>query len=356
MNARNSSGSNAQTDQLAVPEHRIARLQQLLARLNAASHIVLTTHVNADGDGTGSEIAVASWLRDMGKTVHMVNPTPWPELYAHLVPDREWVCDPNDARGVSIMSQAELVFVLDTSEPKRIGRVASAIGTTDVLVLDHHVPPEQGFEAVVVEDASACATGELVFDLLTVAGLPKPWNQTIINGIYTAIVTDTGSFRFSNSTNRAHAIAGDMIEQGVDPEGVYRLLYATVPLRRIQLLRRALDSLETDPDYPLAWISVDRATMDEFNATSDDLEGLIEHARSIEGTEVAVLFRETADGATKISLRSAADVDVNVIAREFGGGGHVKAAGALIGQRMDQVKPLVLDAVRRALRKRTPGH
>jgi phosphoesterase RecJ-like protein len=96
--------------------------------------------------------------------------------------------------------------------------------------------------------------------------------------------------------------------------------------------------------------------MDEFNATSDDLEGLIEHARSIEGTEVAVLFRETADGATKISLRSAADVDVNVIAREFGGGGHVKAAGALIGQRMDQVKPLVLDAVRRALRKRTPGH
>jgi phosphoesterase RecJ-like protein len=341
-----------QTDPLEVPPRRVPGLTALVERLRRADRLVLTTHVNADGDGTGSEVAVAAWLRGLGKIVHMVNPTPWPPLYAHLVPDMEWVCDPTDARGVAIMSQAEAVFVLDTSEPKRIGRVASSIGATDVLVLDHHVPPQHGFDATVVEDATACATGELVFDLLTIAGLPKPWDRTIIEGIYTAIVTDTGSFRFSNSTNRAHAIAGDMIEQGVDPEAVYRLLYATVPLHRIQLLRRALEDLEVDPDFPIAWISVSRETMDEFNATSDDLEGLIEHARSIEGTEVAVLFRETSDGSTKISLRSAADVDVNVIARQFGGGGHVKAAGALINQKMTVVRPLVLDAVRNAVKRR----
>ena len=342
---------NMAANALAVPAHRRDRLEEINARLLAAQRIVLTTHVNADGDGTGSETAVAAWLAGLGKTVHIMNPTPYPELYAHLVADPEWIRDPSDPRAAAVMSEADLVLVLDTSEPKRIGRIAATIGDKPVLVVDHHVPPELGFKGIVLEDPAACATGELVFDMLTHAGLERPWSHAILEGIYTAIVTDTGSFRFSNSTNRAHAIAGDLIEQGIDPEAVYRRLFATVPLRRIQLLRRALDFLEVDAELPLAWISVDRNTMNEFDATSDDLEGLIEHARSIEGTEVAVLFRETADGATKVSLRSAADVDVNVIAREFGGGGHVKAAGALIGKPKTEVRQLVLEAVRRKLRK-----
>jgi phosphoesterase RecJ-like protein len=336
---------------LDIPQHRIEPLRAILDRLLAASNIILTTHVNADGDGTGSETSVAAWLTDLGKTVRIVNPTPYPELYAHLIADPEWIRDPSDARVTSDISAADMVLVLDTSEPKRIGRVAAAVAGKPLAVIDHHVPPESGFDALVLEDATACATGELVYDLLTIAGLAKPWSAAIINAMYTAIVTDTGSFRFSNSTNRAHAIAGDLIDQGVDPEAVYRRLYATVPLRRIHLLRSALAHLQVDPDYPIAWITVDRRTMDEFDATADDLEGLIEHARSIENTEVAVLFRETSDGSTKVSLRSAADVDVNAIARQFGGGGHVKAAGALMGQRLDEATPLVLDAVRHALDK-----
>lgn len=335
---------------LEVPQHRIDPLRSILDRLLAANSIVLTTHVNADGDGTGSETAVAAWLTGLGKTVRIVNPTAYPEQYKHLIADIEWIRDPSDSRVASDIAAADIVLVLDTSEPKRIGRVANAIAGKPVAVIDHHVPPETGFDALVLEDPTACATGELVYDLLTLAGLEKPWSAAIVNAMYTAIVTDTGSFRFSNSTNRAHAIAGDLIDQGVDPEAVYRRLYATVPLRRVRLLRSALDHLQVDPDYPITWITVDRKVMDEFDATSDDLEGLIEHARSVENTEVAVLFRETADGSTKVSLRSAADVDVNAIAREFGGGGHVKAAGALMGQRLAEATPLVLEAVRRALR------
>lgn len=338
------------TDILAVPESRVAKLREILALLMAADSIILTTHVNADGDGTGSETAVAMWLSGLGKTVRIVNPTPYPELYAHLVADAEWLRDPSDARAISDVAKADLVLVLDTAEPKRIGRVANAIAGKKTAVIDHHVPPAQGFHATVMEDATACATGELVFDLLTLAGLEKPWHPAIINAIYTAIVTDTGSFRFSNSTNRAHAVAGDLIEQGVDPEAVYRRLYATVPLRRIMLLRSALEHLHVDEQYPITWIAVDRNVMEEFSATPDDLEGLIEHARSVENTEVAILFRETSDGSTKISLRSAADIDVNAIARGFGGGGHVKAAGALMSTRLPEAIPLVLDAVRAALR------
>jgi bifunctional oligoribonuclease and PAP phosphatase NrnA len=338
-------------DILAVPDHRRAALQQIHDELLAANRIVLTTHVNADGDGTGSEVAVAGWLAQIGKIVHIANPTPWPALYRHLVHDAESLRDPAHPDTAPTIRAADVVLVLDTAEPKRIGRIAAAITNSRVLVIDHHVRPDEGLNPLhALEDVAACATGELVFDLLTLAGFEKPWAPHIREGIYTAIVTDTGSFRFSNATNRAHAIAGDLIEQGIDPEAVYRRLFATVPLRRIQLLRHALEHLTVDPDYPISWISIDRKTMDELGASSDDLEGLIEHARSIEGTEVAILFRETADGSTKISVRSSADVDVNAIARQFGGGGHVKAAGALIGKRVAEAMPLVLEAVREAIR------
>src|SRR3954470_18016530 len=108
------------SDVLAVPERRVARLREILALLSAADSIVLTTHVNADGDGTGSETAVAMWLSSLGKTVRIVNPTPYPEQYMHLVADPEWIRDPSDARAIGDVASADLVLVLDTAEPKRI--------------------------------------------------------------------------------------------------------------------------------------------------------------------------------------------------------------------------------------------
>jgi bifunctional oligoribonuclease and PAP phosphatase NrnA len=200
-----------------------------------------------------------------------------------------------------------------------------------------------------VEDVSACAAGELVYDLLLTAGMPRPWPETVVNAIYTAIVTDTGSFRFSNTTRRAHAIAGDLLEQGVDPEAMFRRIYATVPLRRIELLRHALDHLQVDERYPITWISIERGVMERIGGSSEDLDGVIDHARSIEGTEIAILFRETADGSTKVSLRSAGDANVNAVARRFGGGGHIKASGALIPAPLPQVREQVLAAARAAL-------
>jgi phosphoesterase RecJ-like protein len=137
----------------------------------------------------------------------------------------------------------------------------------------------------------------------------------------------------------------------VDPESIYRRVYATVPLRRIALLRHALENLEVDPELPLAWITIDRAVMEELGCTVDDLEGVVEHARSIEGTEVAVLFRGTRDGATKVSLRSSGDVDVNAIARRFNGGGHAKASGAVVGLPVPEGRAAVLGAIRDALRQ-----
>ena len=340
-------------DPARVPEHRSAPLHRLADTVLAAQNIALITHVNADGDGAGSQAAVAAWLHGQGKNVHITNPTIFPDAYRYLV-DAAWIVDYTDARAARIIRGADLVFVLDTGEPKRTGRHMDEVVQKPVAVLDHHPASQPGFAGEVFLDTSACATGELVYDLLQVAGYQGDWPASITQGIYTAITTDTGSFRFSNTTPRAHAIVGEMIGRGVDPELMYRRLYGTVPMRRIELLRVALDSLAADPELPLTWLTVTRQAMQTSGATSEDLEGLVEYARAIEGTELAILFRETSDGATKISFRSNGIVDVNAIARQFGGGGHVKAAGALVGEPLEMARAKALDAARAAIRAAFP--
>lgn len=337
-------------DARTVPAHRVAKLQEIGGLLEQAQRVLLTTHVNADGDGTGSQTAIAAWLAGKGKTVWIVNPTPFPPMYRHLAHDPECIANPGTPLAAEAMRNADLVLVLDTGEPSRIGRVADALAGKTAVVIDHHLASDPAISGTMLQDATACATGELVYDLFATHELPRPWPATITEAIYTAIVTDTGSFRFSNTSPRAHAIASDLIASGVDPEAVYRRIFATVPLKRIKLLRHALDRLEVDPDVPVTWISIEPGVMERLGTTSDDLEGIIEQARAVEGTEVALLFRATSDGGTKVSLRSSGNVNVNAIARQFGGGGHMKASGALIGRPLEDVLPLVLDATRAAVR------
>lgn len=335
-------------DLLAVPSHRRVPLQEVISRLQDADAVALTTHVNADGDGAGSQAALAGWLVRIGKRVSIVNPTAFPDRFRYLLPERVEVLDPGSELDARVRA-ADVVVVLDTGEPRRVGRVAKHLPEGRVLVLDHHPPAPDGIPGPGLRDPSACATGEIVFDLLRLAG-DDDWSEPMVQGIYVAIETDTGSFRFSNTTPRTHAIAADLLRRGVDPERVYRRLHATVPFSRIQMLRLALDQLETDPDLPITWITVPREVTHQMGATPDDLDGVADYARNIEGTEVAIMFRETTDGATKVSFRSNGDIDVNAIAREFGGGGHLKASGAVIGGPMETTRPRVLEAVRRAVR------
>jgi bifunctional oligoribonuclease and PAP phosphatase NrnA len=334
-----------------VPTQRRAALARAAAVIAGARRVALTTHVNADGDGTGSQAALAEWLMLQDRHVSIVNPTAFPEQFRFLLRDPNIIANAGTTAAERALQQADLLIVVDTAEPKRIGRVAKAAKQRDVVVIDHHVETDQQIDGVSVIDSTACAAGELVYDLLMSVALPRPWPQQVLEGIYTAIVTDTGSFRFSNTTRRAHGIAGDLIAQGVDPELMYRRIFATVPLRRIHLLRYALERLEVDPHFAITSISIERGMMERLDAASEDLDGIIEHARSIEGTEIALLFRETSDGSTKVSFRSAGLVDVNALARQFGGGGHVRASGALLPERLEVVRPRILAAARDALRE-----
>jgi bifunctional oligoribonuclease and PAP phosphatase NrnA len=332
---------------LAVPANRVEALRRLRELLLSERSVALTTHVNADGDGTGSEVAVASWLLQHGIRPVIVNPTPYPRQFRFLLDPGVPVLDWGTSDAEAALRNASVLLVLDTNEPSRIAPIASLVPRNRTRTIDHH-PPGGGIvsdEGCV--DPTASATGELVYDLLTLDGgsIPGP----ALLGIYVAIVTDTGSFRFSNTNPRTHAIASDLLGRGIDPEEVFRRLYATMPMRRIQLLREALGTLDTDAAAGLTWLVVTEEMIRRLGATAEDLDGLVDYARALEGTAVALLFRETDDGKTKVSFRSNGPADVNRIARAFGGGGHVKAAGATLEGRAADVIPRVLEVAAREL-------
>jgi phosphoesterase RecJ-like protein len=336
------------SDFLTVPPARAQALGRIAGRLLAARRVVLTTHVNADGDGSGSEAAVAAWLEGRGVHCTIVNPTPFPEAFRFLLHRAGLAADLGSAQASEAIERADLFLVLDTSEPLRIGDLAPHVPRERCVVVDHHPAGRAVAGDLALQDPEAAATGELVHDLVSVAG--DALTPGVALAAYVALVSDTGSFRYGNTTPRAHAVAAALMATGIDPEDVYRRLFATAPRRRLDLLRGALAGLETDPELPIAWMAVPLTVAEGVGATSEDFEGLIEHVRSIEDTEVALLFRETPEGETKISFRSNGGTDVNRIARQFGGGGHVKAAGALVPGGLTDVVPRVLDAVRDALR------
>lgn len=322
-------------------------IREILGALDGVKSVILTTHLNADGDGAGCEAAVASWLRAMGIEAWIVNPTPFPASFEWLLEDPAWSLDPREPDTARVCQEADLALVLDTGEIPRIGRVKPLIDHLPKAVIDHHPLGDKPFQGVDFRDTTASATGELIFDLIAADG--GPWSTWIINGIYVAILTDTGSFAFSNSTATAYRVMAELVELGANAEVLHRRCYGSVPERKLRLVRRCLDTLEVDEPGTTAWMVVPPEAFDEVGAQLEDLEGLADYPRSIEGVEVGILFRTTDDGSTKISFRSNGQVDVNKIARSLGGGGHVRAAGALIPRPVPEVMREAVPAVQRAV-------
>lgn len=333
-------------DLLSVPQQRRESIERLAQELRAGRSVAMSTHINADGDGCGSETALSRLLGQMGIRSKIVNPTPWPEMYKFLLGDD--VRDASDL-GAKGLKDAEVLIVLDISDVKRLGVLAETVRrlTIPKLVIDHHLPSDEPPSSMMVADTTACATGELIYDFATVLGLKV--TPDIARSLYVALLTDTGGFRFSNTTARCLCIAGQLIASGVEPEEMYGRLYASMPVGRLHLLRDALATLEVDPEYGISWISVAAGAAEQYGLRSEDLEGIAEHPRSIGGTRLAVFFRDLGHDKVKVSFRSTGDVDVNKFAKQFGGGGHAKAAGALIEGSLDYVRHNVVKAAREFL-------
>lgn len=335
-----------QVDFFKISAARREGIQRVARELQPGRRVALSTHINADGDGCGSEAGLARLLAQRGMAVHIVNPTPWPDLFDFLLADD---VEDRSADGGDALKEIDLLIVLDISDVRRLGAIAERVRSLTVprVVIDHHIASDDRAGDVILTDTTACATGELVYDLARELGFEI--TPRIAKSLYSAILTDTGAFRFSNTTPRSHAIAADLLAAGVDPEEMYQRIYASAPAGRVRLLAEVLQTLGVDEHKGLAWLSMSAGALDQYHVRQEDLDGIVEHARSIAGTRMAVFFRDLGHGKVKASFRSTGGVDVNAFARRFGGGGHARASGALIPGTLDDVRERVLAEARQLL-------
>ncbi|HXQ28329.1 MAG TPA: bifunctional oligoribonuclease/PAP phosphatase NrnA [Gemmatimonadales bacterium] len=334
-----------------VPPERAGGAVEIARLLESARRVVLTTHVNADGDGVGSEVGLWHLLTARRIPAVLANPTPIPERFKFLVPPG---ADRSDSAPREVEA-ADAVVVVDISDLSRLGDLAHAIRERGVPVacIDHHVSPGSLPPGPRLVAPEAAATAELVFDFATALG----WaiGPETARALYVGILTDTGGFRFANTSARVLSVASELLGCGVDPEAIYESVYASAPEGRIRLMAEVLQTLVVEPDLGLAWVTVPPDALARHGASADDLDGIVEFPRSVASVRLALLFRQLANGKTKVSFRSIGNVDAAALAHEFGGGGHRKAAGASLERALPAAQEEVLAAARAYLRTLGPA-
>ncbi|RMD92743.1 MAG: bifunctional oligoribonuclease/PAP phosphatase NrnA [Calditrichaeota bacterium] len=312
-----------------------SQIQQIGEVIDKYNQFIITTHVNPDGDGLGSEIALANFLRQKKKAVKIINNSHVPENYLFLDPNSEIELFSKD-RHIEAVTSSDVIFILDISDWARLrelGEIVQGLGTKKICI-DHH-PLREPFADLDIIYPEASSTGELIFELLV--GLGAKINQRISEAIYTAILTDTGSFRFTNTSPAAHRIVATLLENGINPQKIYSNVYENQSLAKVRLMARVLNDLQLDYEGKLAWMRITQKMLKQTGATLKDTEGLADYPRSIAGVEVALLFMELEDGRVKISFRSKGNVVINGLAQYFSGGGHAFAAGATTDGPLEEV-------------------
>ena len=308
-----------------------------LARLRRASRVLLTSHAAPDGDALGSELGLAEVARALGIAVTIVNRDPHPAPLGFL-PGLETI-----RVEVELPAGFEREFDLAVLlECPGLDRPALAgLERLPLLNIDHHLENARYAEVNVV-DEDAPAVGEMVLAIAEAAGVAV--TESMATNLYAALVTDTGDFRYSNATPRAFAAAARLVTAGARPAQIAEALWEHNPERVVRLTAEVLGTLELLAGGRLAVISCDRAMLERAGARPEDTENLINIPRGIDGVRVAVFFKALKDGAVRVSLRSRGDVDVQGVAKAFGGGGHRNAAGCTIAGTVAEARPRLLAA------------
>lgn len=300
-----------------------------------AHHIVITTHLHPDADGIGSQIALCSALRKIGKNAVCVNEEALLERYNYLDPQRCVISSEQYFKNP--MPEVDLFIVVDTNALARIGTLLQ--GTVqkakNLLFIDHH-PCAKELVALHCIDTNKAATGELVGDLIL--GLGIEFDQVMALALYTAILIDTSSFRYPTVTGNTHRLIGSLMDTGINPPEAFNKIYGTKKVSYMQMLGTILSRAETTKDERVGWISLDEDILSRFNVDSEDTHGFINNLLILDNIRVACMFRQVGE-SVKISLRSAGDVDVGIMAQALGGGGHNHSAATMIVGNINEVVP-----------------
>lgn len=309
--------------------------------LNEYANILIFTHMRPDGDAIGSSLALAKALKLKNKSVEVICPDLIPSRYSFLP-------------GVDIFQSTfqikkgkSLAFILDCSDLKRLSSMEEKVQQLDKIInIDHHVTNEE-FGDLNLIDTSAASTGEIIYQILR-NGFDL--NYEISLCLYVAISSDTGSFKYENTTPKTMEIAAKLLEKGINPFYVSQKIFDEYPVSTILLLRDALATLQFDGTGKIAWIAIDDGMLRTHQANSAELDGFVNYAKNIESVEVGIMFHHTDNGETKVGFRSKT-IDIASVAQSFGGGGHPRAAGCTVKGQPEEVINNVLESVSRSLCK-----
>jgi len=328
----------------------VNELKRIKEIINKFGNFLITSHDNPDCDALGSTIALGLGLESLGKEVDLYNNSKTPD---HLKFLPEWERVVSDIG--SLKNSYDCIFILDCADDLRPGKdfheYVQKLDNTEKIVVDHHNTNTNDHKLVWV-DVSAASTGIMVYKLLK--DLKIKINKDISTLIYSTIVGDTGSFKYSNTNSESLRIASELVESGAEPEFISQAVYENEPLSKINLIAKALNTLEIDDTKKIASVYIDNKMFSDTGTSREDTEGIINIPRKINGISVAMLLRQEKKNGDKtprwkISLRSKYDVDVSEIAKEFGGGGHVKASGLTMEGNLETVKRTLFERIKKVI-------
>ncbi|TCS82986.1 DHH family phosphoesterase [Tepidibacillus fermentans] len=295
-------------------------------------NFLIVSHVNPDGDTISSSLALAHLLKDLGKSFHLVNQDEIPKRFQFLpLADQIQIMTHMSEKFSAIIS-------VDVADRSRMGAIDSLMyDHTKILNIDHH-PTNDHFGDVNLVLPTAAATAEVMYDLAH--QLQVHFHRDLATCIYTGLLTDTGGFRYANTSAKVMRIAAELLEYGVSPSKIAEITLETITPGHIQILKIALSKLEIIEDGKIAWTFLEKKDL-PAKTLHDETEGIVNYCRNIEGVEVGVFFKETDDQVIKVSLRSKNIIDVGAIAKSFGGGGHARAAGYTFHGSLEEAKSIL---------------
>lgn len=314
-------------------------LKTIKTAIKKFDRFLISAHINPEGDSIGSQVAMASLLKKLGKSAVILNDGRVPHMLQFMKGTEDIL------KEIPANFDFEAVILLDCPDLTRVGKVAEHITKDKTIInIDHHVSNEN-FGRYNWVDENCSSAGEMVFELFKAFKLNVDYDDAV--AIYVAIMTDTGSFKYTNTASKTHRVAAELIEIGVKPYDMYSRIYETSSIQDTNLLGEALQTLKVSEDGKIAWLWVTKEILKKTKASLEGTEGIINFARSIEGAEIAILFRETGtENRIKVSFRSKGNEDVNKLAASFGGGGHATASGCTVFGKMEEVEKKVLDKAR----------
>ncbi|MGB5242910.1 MAG: bifunctional oligoribonuclease/PAP phosphatase NrnA [Lutimonas sp.] len=309
-------------------EKQIGEVKKLLER---SRNIAVVSHRNPDGDAYGSSLALAQLLKKLGHATTVISPNDCPNFLKWMPgQDEILIFEEQTAKAKEILGKAEIIFTLDFNALNRVGHDMER-ALLDIepiyIMIDHHQEPDD-YAAYSYVDPNICSTSQLVFQWAIEMGWEKHLDKDIATCIYTGILTDTGSFRFSNTNGDTHRIVGNLLDLGVEHTNVYREIHEN-SINRLKLLGKALKNLVYLKEFRTAFITLKNYELKQCNYQKGDTEGFVNYALSLSNVVLAAIFIEDKQqNIVKISFRSTGDFNVNELAREyFNGGGHINAAG-----------------------------